>query len=352
MGYSYDASCKNVYKKDMIRTGVIAPFCPNDRRSMVQCGRIRQQGRPDCVWVPYSPCPYGSKDVAKDISPNLIGRCEKLVEAVDDVGQNIAWTNRLDQKSFQYVSPYGYIYAGPQNNAPYGSIIVYGEGDQPPENWQTTFGKDFITMGGQVRSGTCSAGETCKSNGRCDPSGNPCDTTITKHDPTTNKYPLWIIPKSEDVKRCDNDPSKPCTDNSQCGGGNCIADEAMACVLSSGGSPAACTDPYCYNDAPNPAQSSSQCSAGSADQSFEMNIPQLVRPNTPSAAQKSKNNKDNYAQGAERLRHLFAKSYGMWAWNDQSSCVPVSQDNFVPACNISGTNALMIRTVHQANHVL
>ena len=55
-------------------------------------------------------------------------------------------------------------------------------------------------MGGQVRSGTCSAGETCKSNGRCDPSGNPCDTTITKHDPTTNKYPLWIIPKSEDVK--------------------------------------------------------------------------------------------------------------------------------------------------------
>ena len=25
-GYSYDASCKNVYKKDMIRTGVMAPF--------------------------------------------------------------------------------------------------------------------------------------------------------------------------------------------------------------------------------------------------------------------------------------------------------------------------------------
>ena len=108
----------------------------------------------DCFWVPYRSCPYGTKDMAKEISPNLIGRCDKLVEVVESDGSNIAWANRIEQKTLQITTPYGYIYTANQNAPLYGSILVYGAGNQTPDQWQRSFGHEFISLGGTVRDNT------------------------------------------------------------------------------------------------------------------------------------------------------------------------------------------------------
>ena len=117
-----------------------------------------------------------------------------------------------------------------------------------------------------------------------------------------------------------------------------MTDEVMACVVSSGGSPAACNSPYCYNDAQNPPVSSPQCSFTSANQSFALDIPQLARPLTPSLAQQSKANTENFNQGVERLQHLFAKSYSVWVWNEKAQCVDIEDPPFLMCtgkCNIT-----------------
>lgn len=319
---SIDPSCPIIYAARSVRQGskLKALFSPSRHNTCYIRGFPTGYKDFDCFWVPYQSCPYGTRDMAKDISPNLIGRCDKLVEVIDSEGQNMSWANRLDQKIFEFATPYGYIYNADQNSPLYGSILAMGQSNQSPESWQTMFGEEFIRFGTTVRDDTTIG----KNNGL---SANPT-------------YPLWIVPKSEDIKTCTNDNSIICSSDAQCSGGNCVANDAMACTLSSGGSPAACNSSYCYNNAPAPLQPSPQCSATDTNRSFQLNVSQLVRPQIPNAAQKSKNNKETFIQGVQRIQHLFAKSYASYVWNaGQCSatdpadvCTGVCSDDGVTRC--------------------
>lgn len=336
---SVDPSCPSTYShgNKCLKSKIICGLSAN-KREWCQVvgvpGPWAEDKNTDCFWVPYRSCPYGTRDMAATISPNLIGRCDKLIETVDAEGQNIAWTNRIDQKSFEMGTPYGYVYDADQNSPLYGSVFVLAQENELPSDWQTTFDKTFITAG-NVRTNTCSTGQTCQLTGekKCTTTGINCtldpgvcrsslrswdfclpvkechigavptgisckgeDLTITKS--SSGKYPLWVIPKSED------------------GAAGAGID---ACMVSFGGSPLSCTSPYCYNNKPTPLippslPPSLQCQ-DPTKKSFALNVAEQIGSTPTDADDQNKNNQENFVQGAERLQHLFSKSYSTWVWN-------------------------------------
>ena len=225
-----------------------------------------------------------------------MGRCDKLVEVVDAEGQNVAWADRIAQQTFQFGTPYGYIYNADQNSPLYGSILAFGQSNDPPSNWQTStsHGASFIGLGGTVPTGT-----------------DPYSQTIAKTDLSSGgHYPLWIMPKVEE-------PSSG----------------ELACFISSGGSPLGCSNPYCYNNKPNPPIADLvglQCSPDNTDISFQLNVSQATYGGSINSTKDP--TPDSFVEGSERLQHLFAKSYSSWVWN-VGECLPVDQADFCVGSN-------------------